>query len=131
MASILVVPCQPQNVLLKKKLHRYLNRHCHDAKSTSSYLVIRNEKTSSFSCRSTVNVPLNELPGVYISKFSPLYTIIFLFQASVSNTNTHVNFAFQASFDQYMDDKHRVVQAVFSDKRTTKQLNEVIFALIV
>lgn len=44
---------------------------------------------------------------------------------SVSNTNTHVNFAFQASFDQYMDDKHRVVQAVFSDKRTTKQLNEV------
>lgn len=66
MASILVVPCQPQSLLLKKK-NRYLKRHCHDAKSTASYSVIRNEKTSSFSCRSTVNVPLNELPGVYQS----------------------------------------------------------------
>lgn len=33
----------------------------------------------------------------------------------------------QASFDQYMDDKHRVLRAVFSgDKGTTIQINEVL-----
>ncbi|XP_061367594.1 uncharacterized protein LOC133310651 [Gastrolobium bilobum] len=85
MASVLTVPCQPQ--LLKK--HRF-HGYCHT--KASSNLVIRNEKTSSFSYRSTVNVPLYELPG--------------------------------ASFDQYMDNKHRIIQAVFPDKGTTKQLNE-------
>jgi len=38
-----------------------------------------------------------------------------------------VQCSWQASFDQYMDDKHRVLGAVFSgDKGTTKQINEVL-----
>ncbi|XP_061362238.1 uncharacterized protein LOC133305990 [Gastrolobium bilobum] len=85
MASFIMIPCQPQ--LLKK--HRFLG-HCHTKAASNS--VIRNEKTSSFSYRSIVNVPLYELPG--------------------------------ASFDQYMDNKDRIIQAVFPDKGTAKQLNE-------
>jgi len=41
-------------------------------------------------------------------------------------TQIFVFFLFlQASFDQYMDDKLRVVKAVFPDKGNSKQLNEV------
>ncbi|KAK7266456.1 hypothetical protein RIF29_19100 [Crotalaria pallida] len=83
MASILFVHCQPK--LLKK------HRHCNKT-LPKLYPVIRNQKTSSFSYRSTANVSFYELPG--------------------------------ASFDQYMDNKQRVLEAVLSDKATTKQLNE-------
>ncbi|KAJ1398735.1 hypothetical protein SESBI_30829 [Sesbania bispinosa] len=62
MASILVAPWQPQ--LLKK--HR-LNRHSHT--KAASYLVIRNQKNSSFTYRSTVNVPLYELPGASFDQY--------------------------------------------------------------
>ncbi|KAG4914624.1 hypothetical protein AAZX31_19G023900 [Glycine max] len=42
-----------------------------------------------------------------------------------SNANVPLHELPGASFDQYMDDKHRVLRAVFSDdKGTTKQLNE-------
>ncbi|KAG4383326.1 hypothetical protein AAZX31_13G046500 [Glycine max] len=42
-----------------------------------------------------------------------------------SNANVPFHELPGASFDQYMDDKHRVLRAVFSDdKGTTKQLNE-------
>lgn len=66
MASMLMVPKLP---LLVLKNHR-LSSHFHT--KTASYRVIRNEKTSSFNYRTTVNVPLNELPGVYQS-FHPYY----------------------------------------------------------
>ncbi|QCD92638.1 hypothetical protein DEO72_LG5g706 [Vigna unguiculata] len=42
-----------------------------------------------------------------------------------SNANVPIHELPGASFDQYMDDKHRVLSAVFSgDKATTKQINE-------
>ncbi|KAK7381283.1 hypothetical protein VNO78_33855 [Psophocarpus tetragonolobus] len=42
-----------------------------------------------------------------------------------SNANVPLHELPGASFDQYMDDKHRVLRAVFAnDKGTTKQLNE-------
>ncbi|KAK7316331.1 hypothetical protein VNO77_35285 [Canavalia gladiata] len=41
-----------------------------------------------------------------------------------SNANVPLHELPGASFDQYMDDTHRVVRAVFPDKGTTKQLNE-------
>ncbi|XP_045811363.1 uncharacterized protein LOC123905703 [Trifolium pratense] len=84
LTTMILVPRQP---LLVLKKHSLINNHFHAKK-----LIIRNERTSSFNYKSTVNLPLNELPG--------------------------------ASFDQYMDDKLRVVKAVFPDKGTTKQLNE-------
>ncbi|XP_057448203.1 uncharacterized protein LOC130739808 [Lotus japonicus] len=88
MASVvLMVPCQPK--LLKNHV---LHGNFHTKAASYSYPVIRNEKNSSFSYKSTVHVPIYELPG--------------------------------ASFDQYLDDKARVLRAVFPDKGTTKQLSE-------
>ncbi|CAL0317184.1 unnamed protein product [Lupinus luteus] len=85
MASILFVPFQP-------KLPMKHRPCCHKKTVPKLYSVIRNERTCSFSYKTTSNVPFYELPG--------------------------------ASFDQYLDNKQRVFQAVFSDHGTTKKLNE-------
>ncbi|CAK8533473.1 unnamed protein product [Lathyrus sativus] len=63
MASMLMVPKLP---LLVLKNHR-LNSHF--PTKTASYRVIRSEKTSSFNYRTTVNVPLNELPGASFDQY--------------------------------------------------------------
>jgi hypothetical protein len=65
MATMLAVPRQPLLVLKNHSLSNYFH-----AKK-----VIRNERTSSFNYKSIANLPLNELPGVYISKISSLIII--------------------------------------------------------
>jgi hypothetical protein len=77
MATMLVVPRQPLLLLLKK---HSLNNHFHKKK------VIRNERTSSFNYKSIANVPLKELPGVYISKILSLPYPHFPIQTTFSNT---------------------------------------------
>lgn len=59
MASILMVPWQPLLVLKKKHSDFHTKR--------PSYSLIKNERTSSFNYKSTLNVPFYELPGVYQS----------------------------------------------------------------
>lgn len=85
MASVvLMVPCQPK--LLKNHV---LHGNFHTKAASYSYPVIRNEKNSSFSYKSTVHVPIYELPGVLLFSFhfSPI-AILLLY---VSVPNTHVN----------------------------------------
>jgi hypothetical protein len=68
MATMLVVPRQPLLVLKNHSLSNYFH-----AKK-----VIRNERTSSFNYKSIANVPLKELPGVYIyQSFYPYHILIF------------------------------------------------------
>jgi hypothetical protein len=122
MASNIVAPWQSLLVVKNPRLKKH---HSYFHTKKTSYSVIRNEKTSSFNYRSTANIPIYELPGVYQSFH--LYTI-FIFQSKPMFLTHMFDFSFflQASFDQYMDDKLRVARAVFHDKTKTKQLNEVL-----
>nr|AFK48945.1 unknown [Lotus japonicus] len=84
MASVVMVPFQTR--LLKKHV---LRGHCHT--KSASYPMIRNEKKSSFRYRSTVDVPLYELPGAsfdqYMDDKSRVFRTMFPDQKTMEQLN--------------------------------------------
>ncbi|TKY50242.1 hypothetical protein E2542_SST27699 [Spatholobus suberectus] len=96
MASILLNQCQPwlsRTGFKPPKKHK-LGHHgrARAASGSRNRLEWKNNRTSSFSYRSSAGVPLHELSW--------------------------------ASFDQYIEDKGRVIRSIFPEKSTSQKLNE-------
>lgn len=104
---------------------------CHaNFKSKSQKYLVRNEltvKPATYSARISTNIPLYEAPGVPTNSFlSQLFSffvrwvLIFIGECGVE----------QALFDQYLEDKPRIFNAMFPDKHRSQQLNQVFAFLL-
>ena len=72
---------------------------------------------TTYTSRISTDIPLYEIPGVNLH--------FLLLSLSLCGDEFDQFWNVQASFDEYLEDKPRVFQAIFPDKRRSDQINQV------
>lgn len=135
-ASTSLAPCHHGDRWRVKLMqhHQQPQWQCHattksEKRSSSQPLMVKNQmavKPATYSSRIATDIPLYESPGVCLPFC--FNSLIFLFSVFAISCGVALWLVFmsQALFDQYLEDKPRVFNAMFPDnKQRSQRLNEV------